>query len=62
MFDQLNDPDEERLAVLDNIIRQKERVVCRFYDKKVQKKTLELGDLVWKAILPIDTKSRILGK
>jgi len=61
MFDELNHLDEERLFALEKIIRQKEQV-ARFYHKKVKVKTFQVGDLVWKVILPMDKKSKFYGK
>ncbi|XP_045810459.1 uncharacterized protein LOC123904898 [Trifolium pratense] len=60
MFDELVDLDEERLRALDTLSRQKERVV-KAYNKKVKSKTFDVGNLVWKVILPMDKKDRILG-
>ncbi|CAJ2637090.1 unnamed protein product [Trifolium pratense] len=51
MFDELVDLDEERLRALDALSRQKERV-AKAYNKKVKSKTFEVGNLVWKVILP----------
>jgi hypothetical protein len=53
--------DEERLQALDVLIRQKERV-AKIYNKKVKSKSFDVGDLVWKVILPMDRKDRVLGK
>jgi hypothetical protein len=61
MMDELVDLDEERLRALDLIKRQKERVE-KFYNKKVKFKTFLIGDLVWKVILPMDRKDRLMGK
>jgi len=61
MMDELVDLDEERIQALDVLIRQKERV-AKAYNKKVKSKTFNLGDLVWKVILPMDRRDRILGK
>ncbi|XP_045792014.1 uncharacterized protein LOC123886769 [Trifolium pratense] len=61
MFDELVDLDEERLRALDTLSRQKERV-AKAYNKKVKSKTFEVGNLVWKVILPMDKKDRVLGK
>ncbi|XP_045791842.1 uncharacterized protein LOC123886583 [Trifolium pratense] len=61
MFDELVDLDEERLRALDTLSRQKERV-AKAYNRKVKSKTFEVGNLVWKVILPMDKKDRILGK
>ena len=61
MFDELDQLDEERLLACENIIRQKEKV-AKFYNKKVKAKVFSEGDLVWKVILPLDIKSKTLGK
>ncbi|WJX81901.1 hypothetical protein P8452_64729 [Trifolium repens] len=61
MMDELLDLDEERLQALDVLIRQKERV-AKAYNKKVKYKAFNLGDLVWKVILPMDRRDRIFGK
>ena len=53
--------DEERLMSLDGLTRQKERV-AKAYNKKVKLKLFAQGDLVWKVILPMDKKNRVLGK
>jgi hypothetical protein len=58
----LVDLDEERLQALDVLIRQKERVAKEAYNKKVKCKTFDLGDLVWKVILPMDRRDRVFGK
>jgi len=61
MYDKLNALDEEHLIVLENIIRQKEKV-AKHYNKKVRKKYFQIGDLIWKFILLMDKKSKVLGK
>ncbi|MCH87748.1 RNA-directed DNA polymerase (Reverse transcriptase), partial [Trifolium medium] len=61
MLDELVDLDEERLQALDVLTRQKERI-AKAYNKKVKSKTFNVGDLVWKVILPMDKKDRVLGK
>ena len=53
--------DEECLIALDNIIHQKEKV-AKHYNKKVRKESFQIGDLVWKVILPMDKKSKVLSK
>ncbi|WJX26318.1 hypothetical protein P8452_15256 [Trifolium repens] len=58
MMDELVDLDEERLQALDVLIRQKERV-AKAYNKKVKYKAFNLGDLVWKVILPVDRKDSL---
>jgi hypothetical protein len=32
------------------------------YNEKVKSKTFNIGDLVWKVILPMDRRDRVLGK
>jgi hypothetical protein len=36
--------------------------VARAYNKKVKLKNFQIGDLVWKVILPIGSKDRKFGK
>ncbi|WJX50210.1 hypothetical protein P8452_36545 [Trifolium repens] len=61
MLDELVDLDEERIKALEMLIRQKERV-AKAYNKKVKSKTFSVGNLVWKVILPMDKKDRVLDK
>jgi hypothetical protein len=61
MLDELVDLDEERIKALEMLTRQKERV-AKAYNKKVKSKTFNVGNLVWKVILPMDKKDRVLGK
>jgi hypothetical protein len=37
-------------------------IVARAYDKRVGEKLFQIGNLVWKMILPIKTKSNKFGK
>ena len=61
MKDELQDLAAHRLKALANVEANKARV-GRWYDKKVKAKTFEQGELVWKLILPIGTKSSKFGK
>ena len=61
MKDELEDLASRRLKALINVEANKARV-GRWYDKKVKAKTFEQGELVWKLILPIGTKSSKFGK
>lgn len=61
MFNELTDLDEERLAAMDVLIRQKARV-ARVYNRRVKTKTFVVNDYVWKVILPMDRKDRTFGK
>jgi len=60
MLDELVDLDEERLTALDVLLRQKERV-AKAYNKKVKSKSFNVGDLVWKVLLPMEKKDKVLG-
>jgi len=61
MKDELDDLAEHRLRALISIEENKRRVV-KWYDKKVKAKEFADGDLVWKLVLPIGTKSSKFGK
>lgn len=61
MFDELAHIDKDRLVELYVLMRQKERV-AKAYDKNAQPKAFNEGDLVWKVILHMDRKDRLLGK
>ena len=50
-----------RLKALINVGVNKARI-SQWYDKKVKTKTFEQGELIWKLILPIGTKSSKFGK
>jgi hypothetical protein len=49
------------MEALEEIEKDKRRV-ARAYKKKVKVKSFQAGDLVWKAILHIGTKSNKFGK
>ncbi|XP_028100165.1 uncharacterized protein LOC114299587 [Camellia sinensis] len=53
--------DEVRLAVLDQLLVQKQRV-ARAYNQRVRKKSFAENDLVWKAVLPFGAKYPEFGK
>jgi hypothetical protein len=61
MKDGLEDLADHRLKALINVEANKARI-GRWYDKKVKIKTFAQGELVWKLILPIGTKSSKFGK
>ena len=52
---------DKRLQALKEIERDKLRV-ARAYNKKVRAKSFLVGELLWKTILPIGTKSNKFGK
>ena len=61
MMDNIDEVVDKRLVALTAIERDKLRV-ARAYNKKVKLKTFQVGDLVWKVILPIGSKDRKFGK
>jgi len=61
MKDESDDLAGHRLKALVSIEESKKRV-ARWFDKKVKAKEFIDGDLVWKLILPIGTKSSKFGK
>jgi hypothetical protein len=56
MLDRLDETLDERIKALGEIERDKLRV-ARAHNKKFNKKSFQVGDLVWKRILPIRSKS-----
>jgi len=61
MIDELDDLAGHQLKALISIEENKKRI-ARWYDKSVKPKEFVDGDLVWKLILPIGTKSSKFGK
>jgi hypothetical protein len=61
MVDELEDLHMIRLKALENIEKNKMRV-AKYYNKKVKVKQFAEGDLVWKALLSINTKYNTFGK
>jgi hypothetical protein len=61
MLDRLDEVSDERVKALGKIERDKLRV-ARAYNKKVKEKLFQVGDLVWKTILPIGSRSNKFGK
>jgi hypothetical protein len=56
MLDKIDEVSDERANTLVKIEIDKLRI-ARAYNKKVKKKSFQVGDLVWKTILPIGTRS-----
>ena len=52
---------DKRLRALREVEKDKLRV-ARAYNKKVKLKSFQVGDLVWKTILPLGMKSNKFGK
>ena len=61
MFQESEPADEDRLMALENIQANKAKV-SKLYNKKVRLKCFAEGDLVWKVILPIRTRTTKFGK
>ena len=61
MMDNIDEVTNKRLKALKEIEKDKLRV-ARAYNKKVRIKSFQVGDLVWKTILPLGMKSNKFGK
>jgi hypothetical protein len=61
MLDRLDKVSDERMRALGEIERDKLRV-ARAYNKIVKEKSFQVGDLVWKTILTIGSRSSKFGK
>jgi hypothetical protein len=61
MMDQIDDVLERRFKALEEIERGKVKI-AKAYNKRVTEESFQLGDLVWKTILPLGTRSAKFGK
>ena len=61
MMDNIVEVIDKRLKALKEIEKDKLRVATA-YNKKVKNKSFQVGDLVWKTILPLGMKSNKFGK
>ena len=61
MIDNIDELTDKLLKALKEIEKDKLRV-ARAYNKKVKGKSFQVGDLVWKTILPLGMKSNKFGK
>ena len=61
MMDNIDEVSDKQLQALKEIEKDKLRV-ARAYNKKVRPKFFQVGELVWKTILPLGTKSSKFGK
>jgi hypothetical protein len=61
MLDRLDEVSDERVKALGEIKRDKLRV-AKPYNKRVKEKSFQVGDLVWKTILPIESRSNKFRK
>nr|AAQ56390.1 putative gag-pol precursor [Oryza sativa Japonica Group] len=60
MGDNLDEVIDKRLKALEEIEKEKKRV-AKAYNKRVKAKLFQVGDLVWKTILPLGTRSKEFG-
>ena len=61
MFQELDLANEDKLMALKNIQANKAKV-SKLYNKKVRIKCFVEGDLVWKVILSIETRTSKFGR
>ena len=61
MTDNIDEVSDKQLQALKEIKKDKLRV-ARAYNKKVRAKSFQVGELVWKTILPLGMKSNKFGK
>jgi hypothetical protein len=61
MLDRLDEVSDERVNALGEIEIDKLRV-ARAYNKKIKEKLFQVGDLIWKTVLPIGFRSNKFGK
>ena len=61
MMDNIDEATDKRMKTLKEIEKDKARV-ARAYNKNVRLKTFQVGDLVWKTILPVGVKDHKFGK
>jgi hypothetical protein len=57
MMDNIDEVTDKRMEALEEIDKDKRRV-ARAYNKKVKAKSFQVGDLVWKTILPIGANNK----
>ena len=60
-MDNIDEVTDKRMKALKEIEKDKLRV-ARAYNKKVKDKSFQVGDLVWKTILPLGMKNNKFGK
>jgi hypothetical protein len=61
MMDKVDEAPESRLKALEEIEKEKVKI-AKAYNKRVVEKSFQVGDLVWKMILPLGTRSDKFGK
>jgi hypothetical protein len=61
MMDNIDEVTDKRVTSLGEIENDK-IMVAKAYNKKVKAKSFQVGDLVWKTVLPLRSKDRKFGK
>jgi hypothetical protein len=61
MLDWLDEVSDARLQALDEIERDK-LLVAKAYNKKIRAKSFQVGEIVWKTILPVGTRNNKYDK
>jgi hypothetical protein len=61
MMDNIDEVADKRLIALGEIEKGK-IMVAKAYNKKVKAKSLQVGDLLWKTILPLRSRNRKFWK
>jgi hypothetical protein len=61
MMNAIDDVPESRFRALREIEKEKIKI-AKAYNKRVIEKSFQVGDLVWKTILPLGTRNNIFGK
>jgi hypothetical protein len=61
MMERIDNAPESRLAALLKIEKEKLRA-AKVYNRRVRENSFQLGDLVWKMILPVGSKDKKFGK
>jgi hypothetical protein len=59
MMDNIDEVINKRLTALREIEKDK-TMVAKAYNKKVMAKSFQVGDLIWKIILPLKSRDKIL--
>jgi hypothetical protein len=61
MMDKIDDVTKSQFKALEKIEKEKIKI-AKAYNKRVMEKLFQVGDLVWKMILPLGTQSGKFGK
>ena len=61
MMDNIDEVTNKRVTTLGEIEKDK-IMVAKAYNKKVKAKSFQVGDLVWKTVLPLRSKDRMFEK